>query len=300
MGGLLMKIALRHLPPSIMKFRVQCQLEYALHSEATFFLAIRSVASGGQRVLRESLMTHPFVPLEEFNDVGGMNRITRLQTNYPGHLSISYEADVSNSTRVVPVSSILADGPANLSPDAIPFLFPSRYCQSDRLRHHAQDLFGHLENPYVIATAVSDWIFNNIAYVSGSSWETSSAMDTFEGRSGVCRDFAHLGIAFCRALNVPARYVSCYANMLTPPDFHACFEVYVDGWWYVFDATRMAQLNGLIRIATGRDAADTAVGTIFGNPDLLLSSVSCISLDLDYVPLTRDDLAMRHEAIALL
>lgn len=283
-----------------MKFRVQCQLEYALHGEVTFFFAIRCVASGGQRVIRESLTTDPFVTTEEFNDVGGMNRITRLRTLHPGRLSIHYAADVSNSTRLVPACSIMADGPAVLSPDAIPFLFPSRYCQSDRLRHHAQDLFGHLANPYAVASAVSDWIFANIAYVSGSSWETSSAMDTFESRAGVCRDFAHLGIAFCRALNVPARYVSCYANMLAPPDFHACYEVYVDGWWYVFDATRMAQLNGLIRVATGRDAADTAVATIFGNPNLLLSSVSCISLDLDYVPVTTDDLNWSGQALALL
>lgn len=286
--------------PDPMKFRVQCQLEYALHSPSTFFFAVRGVAAGGQKILSESLTTDPFVPFEEFDNVGGMNRITRLQTINPGRLNLSYAADFSNSVRLVPVASIGSDGPAHLSQEAIPFLFPSRYCQSDRLRHHAQDLFGHLTNPYAVAAAVSDWVYENISYVSGSSGETSSAMDTFESRSGVCRDFAHLCIAFCRAQNVPARYVSCYANMLNPPDFHACFEAYVDGWWYVFDATRLAQLNGLIRIATGRDAADTAVCTIFGNPDLLLSSVSCISLDADYKPLTRDDLAARQEAIALL
>jgi len=85
-----------------------------------------------------------------------------------------------------------------------------------------------------------------------------------------------------------------------PPDFHACFEVFVDGWWYAFDATHLAPLNGLIRIATGRDAADTAVCTIFGNPELTLSAVWCISTDASFIPITRDDLARRNEAIVLL
>ena len=216
-----------------MNFRVNCQLEYTLKEPATFFFAVRCVGAGGQHLLNESLVTEPFVPTEEFNIVGGMNRITRIQTLNPGTLKLSYQAEVGTSTRIVPISSLSADGPANLGPDAIPFLFPSRYCQCDRLRHHAQDLFGHLHHPYEISSAISDWIFENIAYVSGSSGETSSAMDTFENRSGVCRDFAHLAIAFCRAMNVPARYVSCYSNLLNPPDFHACFEVFVDGWWYV-------------------------------------------------------------------
>jgi transglutaminase-like putative cysteine protease len=109
-----------------------------------------------------------------------------------------------------------------------------------------------------------------------------------------------LGIAFCRALNVPARYVTCYAYQLQPPDFHACFEVLINGMWYLFDATRLAPLNGLVRIATGRDAADAAVCTIFGNPELQGSLVSCELVDSGFHPVTRDSLAGRNEAIALL
>jgi hypothetical protein len=199
-----------------MNFRVNCQLEYTLNSPATFFFAVRGVAAGGQHILSETLITEPFVQAEEFTIAGGMSRITRIRTLNPGTLSLSYQADVSTSHRIVPVGSIAHDGPAGLSPDAVPLLFPSRYCQSDRLRHHAQDLFGHLNHPYEIAAAASDWIYENIAYVGGSSGETCSAMDTFETRSGVCRDFAHLGIAFCRAMNVPARYISCYACLLNP------------------------------------------------------------------------------------
>lgn len=283
-----------------MNFRVNCQLEYTLSNPTTFFFAVRGIAAGGQHVLSESMATEPFVPVEEFSIAGGMSRITRIQTLNPGTLSISYQAEISTSIRIIPVGSIAAVGPNGLHPDAFPFVFPSRYCQSDILRRQAQDLFGHLNHPYEIAAAASDWIHENIAYVGGSSGETCSARDTFENRSGVCRDFAHLGIAFCRALNVPARYMSCYACQLNPPDFHACFEAFIDGWWYVFDATRLAPLNGLIRIATGRDAADTAVCTIFGNPELTLSAVWCIFTDVSFTPITHDDLAQRNEAIVLL
>ena len=109
-----------------------------------------------------------------------------------------------------------------------------------------------------------EWIHDNVEYVRGSTNSGTSAYDTVTQRVGVCRDFAHLGIALCRALNIPARYFTGYAYELEPPDFHACFECYIGGEWMVFDATRLAHLNGLVRIASGRDAADTAVASIFG------------------------------------
>jgi transglutaminase-like putative cysteine protease len=283
-----------------MNFKVSCQLDYTLQSPAAFLFALKCIETGGQQIHSESLLINPFVPTEEFTIVGGMNRFSRINTVNEGPLQVSYQAEVATSIRLVPVESITADGPGGLHPDAIPFLFPSRYCQSDRIREQAQEMFGHLTTPYAIASAVSDWIFEHVSYVSGSSGETSSAMDTLRQREGVCRDFAHLGIALCRSLNVPARYATCYAYQLDPPDFHACFEVFIDGWWYVFDATRLAPLNGLVRIATGRDAADAAVCTIFGNPELNSSIVNCECLDPDFIPITRDSLVAANEAVALL
>ncbi len=283
-----------------MNFHVSSELDYTLKGPAAFLFSLRCIETGGQQIAAESLVIDPQVASEEFSLVGGMNRFSRIKTLNPGLLKISYHADVSTSTRIVPVQSLNVDGPGNLSPEAIPFLFPSRYCQSDRLRQQAQDMFGHLNTPYDIASGISDWIFEHTAYVSGSSGETSSAVDTLEQRQGVCRDFAHLGIALCRSMSVPARYATCYAHQLNPPDFHACFEVFIDGWWYVFDPTRLAPLNGLVRIATGRDAADAAVCTIFGNPELTRSSVSCDCSDMNFIPVTRDSLAERHELIALL
>lgn len=283
-----------------MNFHVKCELEYLLQDPATFLFALKCIQTGGQQILTESLVTAPFVPAEELRLVVGMNRFTRIRTSGPGSLKVSYQADVATAIRIDSLDSLSADCPSTLDPEAIPYLFPSRYCQSDRLRQQAIDMFGHLTTPYAIASGVSDWIFEHVAYVSGSSGETSSSVDTLEQRQGVCRDFAHLGIALCRSLSVPARYATCYAYQLDPPDFHACFEVYVNGWWYVFDATRLAPLNGLVRIATGRDAADAAVCTIFGNPELAQSVVSCECTDSQFVPITRDSLASQNQAIALL
>ena len=283
-----------------MNFQVTCELGYTLQSSATFLFALRCIETGGQRILSESLVINPFATTEEFTLVGGMNRFSRVKISNPGELKIFYQADVSTTIRIVSVNTLCAAGPGNLNPEAIPFLFPSRYCQSDRLRQQAIDLFGHLTTPHAIASGISDWIYEHVNYVSGSSGETSSAVDTLEQRQGVCRDFAHLAIALCRAMNVPARYAACYAYQLSPPDFHACFEVFIDGWWYILDATRLAPLNGLVRIATGRDAADAAVCTIFGNPELTRSIVSCECSDASFIPVTRDSLVQANEVIALL
>ena len=172
---------------------------------------------------------------------------------------------------------------------AISYLFPSRYCQSDRLWNFATKEFGGIAHPYDQAVAIADWIFHSIDYISGSTDAATSAYDTITQRSGVCRDFAHLGIALCRALSIPARYFTGYACFMNPPDFHACFEACIGNRWFVFDPTRLAALNGLVRIASGRDAADASVATIFGNMQMTGMSVSCVSED--FKPLTAEDLA---------
>jgi transglutaminase-like putative cysteine protease len=282
-----------------MNFHVTCELEYTLQDPATFLFALQCIETPGQRILSELLEITPFVATEEMTLVGGLNRFTRIKTVNPGLLRVHYQAEMDITPHCFPVRQLKPCTPGEVRADVLPFLFPSRYCQSDRLRQMSKELFGHLQTPYLIASAVSDWVFENIAYVSGSSGENSSTIDTLDQRQGVCRDFAHLAISFCRALSVPARYTTCYAYQLQPPDFHACFEVYIGSAWYLFDATRLVPLNGLVRIATGRDAADAAVCTIFGNPELTLSSVSCECLSPEFHPVTRDSLAERNEVILL-
>lgn len=283
-----------------MKFNVNCELGYTLNDPATFLFSLKCLEAGGQKILSEKLTTNPPVPVEEFRIDSGMNRFFRLRTYNPGAIFILYEAQVDVSHRFVDASAMVPAVIAELAPEAIPYIFPSRYCQSDSLRGQADSIFGHIDTPYEMAMSISDWIFENVSYVIGSSGETCSAVDTFEKREGVCRDFAHLGIALCRAMNLPARYASFYAHDLKPQDFHACFEVFIGGQWYVIDPTRLAPLNGLVRIATGRDAADAAVCTYFGDPGLIRSVVSCAVEEAGFEAVTRDSLVNAGQAIAIL
>jgi len=142
--------------------------------------------------------------------------------------------------------------------------------------------FGHHKSIYEKVVAICDWVYNNIEYSSGSTNSSTSAMDTIIERAGVCRDFSHLAIALCRALSIPARYFTGYAHNLVPQDFHACMEAYIDGDWVIFDPTRLAPLNGLVKIATGRDAADSAVASIFGQAIGTGMTVNCEVMDKSF------------------
>ena len=135
---------------------------------------------------------------------------------------------------------------------------PSRFAESDRIAGFATAEFGGLTAPLDLLPAVSSWVGDRLAYVSGSSGPTDGAVETLMARQGVCRDFAHLTVALLRACGVPARLVAVYAPGLSPMDFHAVTEALVDGVWRVVDPTLLAPRSSLVRIATGRDAADTA------------------------------------------
>ena len=126
---------------------------------------------------------------------------------------------------------------------------------------------------------ICNWVNANIDYVAGSTDASSSACDVLIQRAGVCRDFAHVSIALCRALGIPARYVSGYAVGLEPPDFHGFFEVYLDDRWYLFDATRMAPVSGLVRIGIGHDASDTSFANIVGQATMKFIKVEATSAD---------------------
>ena len=286
-------------PPVARKFEVSCELDYQLNKAATFLFSMKAQESEGQTVLSETVRTLPEVTVEDFQIDRGMNRFCRFRTYNPGWISLFYGAEVESTTRLVDVADLISGEVAEIDPDGLQFLFPSRYCQSDLILQEAESMFGDIGSAYEIASAVSDWIFENVSYVSGSSGESCSAVDTFEKREGVCRDFAHLGIALCRALCVPARYASVYAHQLDPQDFHACFEVFINGVWYLFDPTRLAPLNGLVRIATGRDAADVAVCTFYGDAILTKSVVECVALDTNFLAITRDGLVESGQAIVL-
>ncbi|MEQ9671226.1 transglutaminase-like domain-containing protein [Coleofasciculus sp. G2-EDA-02] len=247
-----------------MKFKLGCKLNYSVASSSTLILNISVVEKKHQKILQESLQIEPSMNYEEYVTPVMENRYLRINAS-PGDLQISYQATVDLSYQDEDPSSIEEIPPAKLPLENLHYLYPSRYCESDRLMRLAQHEFGDLIPDYSRVTAICNWIYDNVTYLSGSTNQHTSAYDTATERAGVCRDFAHLGIAFCRALNIPARFVTGYAYNLEPPDFHAYFEAYLGDRWYLFDPTRLAPCNGFIRIGIGRDAADVAFATIFGN-----------------------------------
>jgi transglutaminase-like putative cysteine protease len=282
-----------------MLFHVSCKLEYAVRFPSALILNIHAHRNASQTVLQEEFAIEPNMRAGEFVTEGTENRFLRLETGRHKTVTVSYAATVDCDYQTYRADSVETTPVAELSGATIPYLFPSRYCQSDRLSRLAWDLFGKIENPHEKVVAIADWIHDNVEYLRGSTNSVTSAFDTVTQRTGVCRDFSHLGIALCRALNIPARYFSGYAYQLEPPDFHACFECFIGGTWVVFDATRLAYLNGLVRIGTGRDAADAAVASIFGSATCTKLEVDCrLGDDQTFVGVGRKQLDQRGVALA--
>ena len=194
-----------------MKFKVSSHLEYTIKFPSTLIFNIHAQKNSGQTIVEEKFQVTPQVRVEEFYLENGGNRFVRLETGKASNLAVDYHAIVECEAAVVPASGVDPTSIAEMDRDAIPYIFPSRYCQSDRLGKLAWDLFGKIADPYQKVVAIDDWVHANVAYAIGSTDSETSAYDTVVQRQGVCRDFAHLGIALCRALNVPARYFSGYA-----------------------------------------------------------------------------------------
>ena len=152
-------------------------------------------------------------------------------------------------------------------------MLPSRYCQSDRFEGFVKAEFGGLTGG-ALAAALIDWTRGALTYAGNASTGTTTALDTFASRSGVCRDYAHLLVALARAGEIPARCVSAYAPGVDPPDFHAVAELWLDGAWRLADATGMAAADEIARVCVGRDATDIAFMTVFGTADFVAQRVS--------------------------
>jgi len=182
-----------------------------------------------------------------------------------GSAEFAYSATVRGTATPLPLDPL----------DDWRYLRPSRYSESDILRPMALAEFGGLEGPELL-NAVGSWVGTKLAYRSGSSLPTDSAVRTLLNREGVCRDFAHLVVGLLRAIDVPARVVGVYAPGLDPMDFHAVAEAHLAGQWHVIDATALAPRASLVRIATGRDAADIAFLTSHG-ADITLSELTVMA-----------------------
>jgi transglutaminase-like putative cysteine protease len=247
-----------------MQVSVGCTLGYTLDKVTGFVFQIEAAKADGQTILSEKLA----LPADggtafyaTYEDPVTKTRVIRTLLG-PGHVEINYTATIDLETKSVEPIHVAEFEFAALPMEYLTYLAPSRYCPSDVFAEFAFQTFGTLPRGHSRVTGICNWIYDNLQYTSGSTGPNSTAVDVFQSKKGVCRDFAHLGIAFCRALGIPARYASVYAVALYPQDFHAIFQAYLNGpdggAWYSFDPTRMSSIDEIVRIAAGRDAADVA------------------------------------------
>lgn len=244
-------------------FHIDCKLNYDVAQQTVFLLEILPASTEDQRVIVEALTTDPPLFAEHVNEPGSLNRLLRVDAP-SGCLTVRYLANVEVDRP--PPDLAAAELPVRQLPAAVlPYLAPTRYCEVDMLFPLAVRKFGSLPPGYQRVQSVCKWIRDNVDYEVGMSPAHATARDTLASRAGVCRDFAHLAIGLCRALNIPARFVTGYANFAEPPaDFHAVFEAYLGGRWLLFDPTQLSPVEDLVRIATGRDASEGAFSTFFG------------------------------------
>jgi transglutaminase-like putative cysteine protease len=244
------------------------ELAYDIHQpDADFIFNIQAARTPRQHVVQETLTLDQPVPVDQYTDPVNATRLLRLRSGV-GRLTVRHAATVDLRHLVTPPQQLPETWVCNLPGAVLPYLYPSRFCESDLLSRFAMQQFGSLWQGYSRVEAIRAWVQHHVGFVSGSSEATTTALHTFQSRQGVCRDFAHLMIALCRALNIPARFVTGLDYgadpALGPTDFHAYVEAYLGNAWYIFDPSGTATPMGLIRLGTGRDAADCAYATIFG------------------------------------
>lgn len=255
--------------------KLHSELTYSVDTPTTILLQVAAMQTGRQFIEDELLTVYPSTPVDYLQTGPLGNRACRLSLQ-PGFTTIHY----SSTATLAPKKPFNADlnelDYTKLPADVLPYLNPSRYCESDKLGKFAADTFGHMNRGFDRVSKITDWVFSSLSYTPGSTGPSTTACDVLLQRTGVCRDFAHVAIALCRSLGIPARYVSGYAVNLDPPDFHGFFEAFLGGDWILFDATKLAPVSGFVRIGAGRDAADVAFATLIGQATLTSMTVQAI------------------------
>ena len=249
-----------------MDYQVKLQYEALGHSD--FVLNICPARTRWQRVVNETLAVEGATPSYTFTDPNTANRINRLYSE-GGPVTVRYAGTVELEHVFVDPAMIEEREIRSMPSEVVPYILPSRYCPSDKMRTLAVAMFGNVAPGYARVAAICEWVTQHVHFTPGKADTTACAMEIFDSRQGVSRDYAHLMVSMCRALNIPARYVTGIDYgadpTLGPNDFQAYAEVFLGQRWYLFDPTGMMPLMGLIRIGTGRDAADVAFETLFGN-----------------------------------
>ena len=243
-------------------------LKYELFAPADFLFIIHAARTEQQRVLTEAVIVDPAVPWRVETEPHYGNRLLRLRGE-PGPLNVRYMGNVEVDHYMAEPARVVGTPIDELPPHTLPFLWSSRYCQADQVTQLAWREFGNMTPGFEQVDAVCRWVRGQVEFRVGTSTIRTSALETLEQRMGVCRDFAHSMIAILRSLNYPARFVTGVdygaEESLGPPDFHSYVEAWIGDRWWLFDPTGITPLTGLIRIGTGRDAADVAFATMFGN-----------------------------------
>jgi transglutaminase-like putative cysteine protease len=251
-----------------MERSVSARLAFRTTAQTKVAMAIAAARNSGYSSFEESLSVvagGADVPLTEVSDHHG-GRFHYMEFDQPTEVTVEYNATVTG--RAVPEQAELAD--------RIRYVRPSRYAESDRLLPTAYAEFGGIHGPGLLH-AVRNWVNGELRYISGSSRGTDGAVETLLSRRGVCRDFAHLAIALLRSKDIPARLAAVYAPGLSPMDFHAVAEAYVDGAWRVIDPTGLAPRESMLRITAGRDSSDTAfLSTVGGSLTLTQLRVTAV------------------------
>ena len=247
-------------------YGIDCELNYDVYAPSTFVFKIEAALVADQTIVSESLTTIPVLPLERHTDQLG-TRTLRVNAP-PGAFSVRYRASaIVHQRNVSP--SLRETEVADLPLDVLPYVTGSRYVESELIFWDAVRWIGTFDRGQSRVERICQWVRDNVKYEIGTSLPYGTTRDVLATRTGVCRDYAHVAIALCRALNIPARFVVGHVMWdAPPPDFHALFEAWLDGQWVLFDPTQMADPSDLIRIGTGHDAADLPFASIFGSAQM--------------------------------
>lgn len=238
-----------------MRVSIAVDFEYQIYADQAILLTVEAARTEGQSVVESRLQIDNAALCRMDGEAGIGERVWAFAQDE--RFIVRYGATVDVDRAEVDLHSLAATPMHRLPAEVLTYVRPSRYCQSDLFTDFVAAQFGDLSGGVKIA-AMLDWVASTIAYVPGCSTSTTSAIDTFNESQGVCRDFAHLVISLARAANIPARYVSVYGVDVSPPDFHAVAQIWLDGAWHLVDATRMSCATGLVIIGAGRDAGDVS------------------------------------------
>ncbi len=256
-----------------MRIRVGCEFRYEATWPTPTVIQVQPRPDGQHKLVQEHWETTPDIESHLYHD--GFGNPCRRLVMLVGEQVWRYDAIAEVSGELEPYMPDIVQLPVEALPDeTLVYTLPSRFCLSDVLSDQAWSLFGSTEPGWARVQAICDWVHNNIRFQYGTSNPTTTAADVCAQGVGVCRDFAHLAVSFCRAMNIPARYAFGYLPDIgvpapdAPMDFCAWFEAYLGGTWYTFDARNNQRRIGRVLIGRGRDALDVAMVTSYGSPRL--------------------------------